>query len=191
MSWDAEAATFDDEPDHGLRAPEVRAAWADLLLPLMPAARSSVVDLGCGTGSLAVLLAEAGHLVRGLDAAPAMLALARDKAARAGVAVSFQEGDAAAPPFPERTADVVLVRHVLWVLPDPDAALARWVAMLKPGGLLVLVEGRWHTGAGLTAAACRELVLGHRDSATVTMLTDPALWGGEISDERFLLVSRS
>jgi hypothetical protein len=31
--WDAAAAAFDDEPDHGLRDPAVRSAWADLLLP--------------------------------------------------------------------------------------------------------------------------------------------------------------
>src|SRR6478672_7644986 len=34
--WDEQAATFDDEPDHGLTAPPIRAAWARLLLPLVP-----------------------------------------------------------------------------------------------------------------------------------------------------------
>ncbi|PPK63132.1 hypothetical protein V5P93_004067 [Actinokineospora auranticolor] len=60
--WDQHAATFDDEADHGLRDPVVRAAWAELLLPLIPTG-SAVADLGCGTGSLSVLLAEAGHRV--------------------------------------------------------------------------------------------------------------------------------
>lgn len=191
MTWDGQAATFDDEPDHGLRSPRVRAAWAGLLLPLMPADPATVVDLGCGTGSLAVLLAQAGHAVRGLDFSPAMLAVARDKAARAGVSVDFREGDAATPPYGPRTADVVLVRHVLWAMPDPAAALSRWVALLRPGGVLVLVEGRWATGAGLAAATCRDLVRAHRAEAAVTMLTDPALWGRHIADERYLLVSRS
>ncbi|MDQ3276431.1 MAG: class I SAM-dependent methyltransferase [Actinomycetota bacterium] len=57
--WDGQSATFDAQPDHGLLDPAVRAAWAQLLLPLMPPAPASVVDLGCGTGSLAVLLAQA------------------------------------------------------------------------------------------------------------------------------------
>lgn len=61
---DAQSATFDAQPDHGLLDPAVRAAWAQLLLPLMPPAPASVVDLGCGTGSLAVLLAQAGYQVR-------------------------------------------------------------------------------------------------------------------------------
>jgi len=65
--WDAEAATFDEQPDHGLRDPQVWAAWSDLLLPLMPPAPSAVVDVGCGTGSLALLLVQAGHVVCGVD----------------------------------------------------------------------------------------------------------------------------
>jgi SAM-dependent methyltransferase len=184
---DAYAATFDDEPDHGLRDPAVRAAWAGLLLPLMPPAPARVADLGCGTGSLSVLLAEAGHHVRGLDLSAAMLAIATRKAE--GLPAEFRQGDAADPPYPEASCDVVLARHVLWALPDPDAALARWVGLLAPGGLLVLVEGHWFTGAGLPSAECEAMVRRHRDHVTVTPLTDPALWGREVDDERYLVVS--
>ena len=185
--WDDHAATFDDEPDHGLRDPAVRAAWAGLLLPLMPQAPARVADLGCGTGSLSVLLAEKGHHVRGLDLSAAMLEVATRKAT--GLPVEFRQGDAADPPYPPGSCDVVLARHVLWALPDPDAALARWVELLAPGGRLVLVEGRWFTGAGLRSAECAALVRRHRADATVTPLTDPALWGKDITDERYLLVS--
>ncbi|MGV9362006.1 hypothetical protein [Amycolatopsis sp. NPDC003731] len=54
----------------------------------------------------------------------------------------------------------------------------------------MLVEGRWSTGAGITAGECQKLVLAHREDATVTRLDDPALWGGPIEDERYVLVSR-
>ncbi|WP_103341762.1 class I SAM-dependent methyltransferase [Amycolatopsis sp. CA-126428] len=187
--WDAEAATFDEQPDHGLRDPVVRAAWAELLLPLLPPAPAGVADLGCGTGSLTLLLAEAGHDVCGVDLSARMLDEARAKTA--GLRVELRQGDAADPPCPDHSCDVVLVRHVLWAMPDPAAAVGRWVRLLKPGGLLLLVEGRWSTGAGLTAAECRELVLAHRQEAAVRQLTDPALWGAEIEDERYLVVSRS
>ena len=46
-----QADGFDDEPDHGLLDPNIRRAWADLILPQLPPAPASVLDVGCGTGS--------------------------------------------------------------------------------------------------------------------------------------------
>jgi ubiquinone/menaquinone biosynthesis C-methylase UbiE len=145
---------------------------------------------GLRTGSLALLLAADGYRVLGLDVSGAMLAVARRKVEAAGPAVEFVQGDASSPPCAEASCDVVLSRHVLWALPDPDAALARWVPLLKPGGRLILIEGRWSTGAGLTSQESRDLVLHHRREATVTPLSRPALWAHPIEDERYLLVSR-
>jgi ubiquinone/menaquinone biosynthesis C-methylase UbiE len=188
--WDDRAATFDDEADHGLQDPAVRTAWTELLLPLMPDPPATILDLGCGTGSLSLLLAAAGHHVRGLDASRQMIALARAKTA--GLPVELTEGDAAEPPYEPASADVVLCRHVLWALEDRDEVMARWVRLLAPGGRLVLVEGYWSTGAGLPATDCRDLVLRHRRTATVRQLADDAaLWGRGVEDERYLLVSQS
>jgi ubiquinone/menaquinone biosynthesis C-methylase UbiE len=158
----------------------------------MPDPPARILDLGCGTGSLAVLLAQAGHEVTGIDASMQMLALARAKAATAGVRLDLGRADAADPPFGPASADVVLCRHVLWSLPDQDAVLANWTRLLRPGGRLVLIEGSWSTGAGLPAADCRELVLRHRTTAVVRQLAaDAALWGGPVEDERYLLVSHA
>lgn len=200
--WDGQAADFDREADHGLLDPGVRRAWAELILPLIPMPGSEVADLGCGTGSLSMLLAEAGHRVRGLDLSARMVDAARAKAAEAAraaeapgarhpAAVEFLQGDASEPPYPAASCDVVLARHVLWALPDPDAALGRWTRLLRGPGTMVLVEGLWGTGAGIPSAVCRELVLRHRRHADVVPLTDPALWGKEISDDRYLILSRS
>lgn len=187
--WDSQADAFDEEADHGLRDPRVRDAWRRLLLAHLPGAPAAVADLGCGTGSLSVLLAAEGYAVTGLDYAPAMIRTARAKARAAGVSARFVLSDAAAPTLPPGSFDVVLARHVLWALPDAGAALAAWLRLLLPGGTLVLVEGRWSTGAGLTAAEAGQSVLRHRADATVTALDDPLLWGGPVSDERYLLVS--
>jgi SAM-dependent methyltransferase len=187
--WDGQAATFDDEPDHGLRDPVVRAAWARTLLPLLPGPPAEVADLGAGTGSLAVLLALNGYRVSGLDIAPAMVAAACAKAEAAAAEASFEVGDAAAPPWPPGTFDVVLCRHVLWALPDPHAAVGAWLRLLVPGGRLLLVEGRWHTGQGLTREQVLALLRDHGRSATVTGLDDPDLWGGPIGDDRYLVLS--
>lgn len=119
---DAQAGTFDAEPDHGLTDATVRGAWARLLLPRVPPA-ASVADLGSGTGILAVLLAAEGHVVSGVDVAPRMVAAAQAKAASAGAAAQFVVGDAAAPPWAPGSFDVVMSRHVLWAMPDPGKAL--------------------------------------------------------------------
>lgn len=184
--WDAEAPTFDDEPDHGLRDPATRAAWRDLLRGVLPAAPARVADLGCGTGTLSLLLAEEGHRVDGVDLSPAMVELAR---AKAGDRCTVVVGDAADPPLARAAYDVVLCRHVLWALPDPAAALHRWVDLLVPGGRLVLVEGSWHTGAGLTADETVALLEAVGRTATVRHLTEATWWGRAVDDERYLVVS--
>src|SRR5437899_3317818 len=115
--WDAAAEAFDDEPDHGLRDPAVRAAWAARLRGWLPGGPADLIDLGCGTGSLALLAAEQGHHVTAVDRSGRMARLAAAKLA--GTTARVLVGDAAEPPVGDARFDVVLVRHVLWTLPDP------------------------------------------------------------------------
>lgn len=186
-AWDAEAESFDDEPDHGLRDPVVREAWRALLRSVLPGAPARVADLGCGTGTLALLLAEEGYAVDGVDFSPEMVRRAVAKAAGT-TGVTFVVADAAEPPLTPATYDVVLCRHVLWALPDPAAALARWRGLLAPGGRIVLVEGSWSTGAGLTADETVALVEGAGLRAELRRLPEAGYWGHEITDERYLVV---
>ena len=191
VDWDAQAASFDDEPDHGLRDPEVRRAWAGRLRAWLPPRPSDVLDLGCGTGSLSLLAAEQGHHVTGVDNSPAMVNLARAKLA--GRDAAFLVGDAAAPPVGQQRFDVVLVRHVLWALPDPGRALRNWRELLRPGGgRLVLVEGVWGTVSpvGLPAEQVTSLLAPLTGQVRVERLSDDALlWGGEVDDERYAVVA--
>ena len=188
--WDDEAETFDEEPDHGLRDPVVRDAWRSLVRSVVPPVPSRIADLGCGTGSLSLLLAEDGHAVDGVDFSPEMV---RRAAAKAGTfpGMTFAVGDAAAPDLPPATYDVVLCRHVLWALPAPADVLARWVDLLVPDGRLVLVEGRWSTGGGLTRRA-RPWRWSRAPGSPPSLrpLSDPAYWGKRIDDERYVVVGR-
>ena len=183
--WDSEAQTFDEAADHGLSDPAVRAAWRDLMRELLPPAPARVADLGCGTGTLALLLTEQGYDVTGLDLSPEMILRARAKVP----GVEFLEADAAAPPLEPTAYDVVLSRHVLWAMPDPAAALARWEDLLTPGGRLVLVEGSWSTGAGLTGAETVALVEALGRTARLRPLPEAGYWGREITDERYAVTS--
>jgi SAM-dependent methyltransferase len=187
--WDAEAEAFDEAADHGLRDPAVRAAWRSLLVPLLPPVPARVADLGCGTGTLSLLLADEGYAVDGVDFSPAMVDRAVAKAGDRSD-VRFVVGDASVPPLDAASYDVVLCRHVLWALPDPAAALRRWIGLLAPGGRLVLVEGRWFNGAGLAAADTVSLVEATGRPAELTLLPEAAYWGRDISDERYLVLSR-
>lgn len=187
--WDAQAATFDDEPDHGLHDPLVREAWQSLLRSLLPPAPARVADLGFGTGTLSLLLATDGYAVDGVDFAPEMV---RRATAKAGTfpGTGFVVGDVADPALTDGAYDVVLCRHVLWALPSPARVLERWTRLLSPTGRLVLVEGSWSTGAGLAAAETVALVEGTGLDAEAHRLDDPAYWGRPISDERYAVVGR-
>ncbi|MEV5816717.1 class I SAM-dependent methyltransferase [Streptomyces mutabilis] len=190
VDWDARAADFDDEPDHGLRDPEVRRAWAARLRSWLPERPGDLLDLGCGTGSLSLLASEQGHRVTGVDLSPAMLGQARAKLA--GRDAVFLTGDAAAPPVGGQRFDAVLVRHVLWALPDPARALRHWRELLRPGGRLVLVEGVWGAVApvGIPAARLTSLLAPLAGRVRVERLSDdPVLWGREVADERYAVVA--
>ncbi|MBT3151799.1 class I SAM-dependent methyltransferase [Streptomyces sp. CHD11] len=188
--WDVRAASFDEQPDHGLRDPEVRAAWAGRLRSWLPGRAGDVLDLGCGTGSLSLLAAEQGHRITGVDRSPAMVALAREKLA--GRDAVFLTGDATAPPVGGERYDAVLVRHVLWALPEPERALRHWRDLLRPGGRLVLIEGVWGTvsPAGIPADRLTALLAPAGGQVRVERLSgDAALWGREVDDERYAVIA--
>jgi SAM-dependent methyltransferase len=188
--WDNAATTFDDEPDHGLRDPVVRNAWTSSLARWLPETSGQVLDIGCGTGSLSLLLAHRGHTVIGVDLSPAMIAQAEAKARAAGAQITFQVMDAAHPQFPPHHFAAIVCRHLLWTLPDPPAVLQRWADLLTPGGRLVLVEGFWNTGAGIQATAVVEAMAASFTNITLEPLSDqPELWGGQVSDERYAITA--
>ena len=105
----------------------------------------AVLDVGCGTGSLAILAARRvgtrGSVV-GVDPSPEMVARATGKARRAGVDATFRTGIAQALPFEDARFDVVTCTLVLHQLPAEalHGAFAEFRRVLKPGGRLLLVD---------------------------------------------------
>lgn len=140
--WNRRAKHFDEDFGHSIGTAAERAAW-DRILDLVLAGRGplEVIDLGCGTGFLALELAQRGHRVTGVDFAPAMIAAARRKAAERGLAVRFEEADAEALAFAPAAFDLAVSRHLLWTLPHPEAAIAEWVRVLRRGGRLAVIDG--------------------------------------------------
>lgn len=189
--WDEEAATFDEGPDHGLRDLSIRTAWRKLLQESLPSSPVQILDMGCGTGSLSILLAELNHKVTGVDLSPTMIARAEIKARDAGYSITFQLGNAADPQLARAQFDVIICRHLLYSLPDPALALKRWATLLSPQGRILLIEGYWHTGGGLHASQSMAALPSFFTDITVKDLTlYPDLWGTKITDERYLLAAR-
>jgi ubiquinone/menaquinone biosynthesis C-methylase UbiE len=151
-----------------------RAIKRDLVRQARITPGADVLDLGCGTGTLALLVMETQPAARvsGLDVDPEILALARGKIAAAGAEVRLVEGSATAPPFPPASFDRVLSTLVLHHLTTAQKreALAAVRRLLRPGGelhvadwgkpqnLLMRVASlgfRWLDGAETTAANLR------------------------------------
>lgn len=202
--WSGQATGFDEEPDHGLTDPIVRAAWARRMAEWIPPEAVKVADLGCGTGSISLMLAEAGLQVVGVDLSPAMLEQAHRKASAANLPVELLLGDAANPGLADGSFDVVVARHLIWALIDPIAALARWSRLLTQEGRLVLIEGHWFDPAKDSATDPAALpwdggVIAAELVAALSPLFDrvehhplsnePALWGRSVTDERYAVVA--
>jgi ubiquinone/menaquinone biosynthesis methyltransferase len=115
-----------------------------LLARLRPLPGERFVDLCCGTGDLALLLAERvrpGGDVVGLDAAAAPLERARERAAcQPWLPVRWQRGDALATGLPEGWADGATMAYGLRNLSDPAAGLRELRRLLRPGGRAAVLD---------------------------------------------------
>ena len=97
-----------------------------------------VLEIGCGTGTTALLLAPLTRRLMATDVSAGMIAIAREKLAAQPIAqLSFAVADADEPAFGQGAYDVALAFNVLHLVSDLDRALARAVQALRPGGLLI------------------------------------------------------
>ena len=121
----------------------------------------SVLDVGCGTGALAIAAKAAvgsGGDVCGVDASPQMVARARRKAEKAGVDVGFETVAVESLPFPDDTFDAVLSSLMLHHLTNEGQrqGVSEIARVLKPGGRFLAVD----IGGG--AKSKRRSLLVHR-----------------------------
>jgi ubiquinone/menaquinone biosynthesis C-methylase UbiE len=103
--------------------------------------RGSVLDVGCGTGEHALLAASLGLPATGVDASPAAIELARQKAARRALEATFVVGDATELELLDTSFDTVVDCGLFHVLADGDRAafLTSLAAVLSPGGRYIML----------------------------------------------------
>jgi SAM-dependent methyltransferase len=108
---------------------------------------SPVLDSGCGTGEHALMLAQRGLQVLGVDVAPTAIGLAREKAAKRGLSVEFEVGNVLALDRLGRTFATVLDSGVFHTFDDPDRPryVASLASVLEPGGVIHLLCFSEHT----------------------------------------------
>lgn len=151
--WSSEAARYD----------EINRAVGEALIAaaeLSPG--EQVLDVGCGAGAIALEAARRvrpGGSVLAIDISPDLVAVARDRAAHAGVDdVEVVGADARTYPYDEGAFDVVISRNGLMFFDDPDAALANLGLALHPRGRIAftapqgLDRNPWIMVAGAAAA---------------------------------------
>ncbi len=97
---------------------------------------TNVLDVGCGTGVVALTAARTGARTTGLDLTPKLLERARENATIMGLEVEWDEGDAEALPYADARFDVVLSQFGHMFAPRPDVAVREMLRVLKPGGTL-------------------------------------------------------
>ncbi len=139
-----------------------------------PGARS-VLDLGCGTGRHASLLAERGYDVTGVDRSPEMLAEARAREVRAGRS-EFVEGDLRSVRLGRQFDVVVSLFHVMsyqTTNADLAAAFATLRAHLAPGGLFIF--DCWYGPAVLNLRPAVRVLRLEDEATAVTRLAEPVL----------------
>jgi len=99
-------------------------------------AGQNVLDVGCGTGVVAIAAARKGARAHGVDLTPELLERARENASIAQAEIDFREGDAEALAFDDATFDVVLSQFGHMFAPRPDVAIREMLRVLKPGGTI-------------------------------------------------------
>jgi ubiquinone/menaquinone biosynthesis C-methylase UbiE len=140
--WNGRAAKFDEEASHGLLNESQAVAWRRLIAEVAGPTQLDVLDIGCGTGFLSLLLAAQRHRVTSVDTALLMLAEARAKTVAQGLETPLIADDVETlESFRDSSFDLAVERHVIWTRSHPQAALETWRRILRPGGRLALIEG--------------------------------------------------
>jgi ubiquinone/menaquinone biosynthesis C-methylase UbiE len=120
------------------------------------ASGSRVLDLGCGTGNAAIEAARRGADVLAIDPAARLVEVCRARAARLGVVVTAEVGDASAIPAPDASFDAIVSVFAVIFAPLPERAVEEMLRVSKPGARIVLTSWSPHGAISRVSASFRK-----------------------------------
>jgi len=187
--WDTQGIIY----DFGYESDEECEYWQNLFKEVIGESKKNILDVGSGTGFIAMNLAALGHSVTGLDFSDGMLRQAEDKMKKRNFKWDTVIGDAEHPDFMDETFDVIICRYLLWTLPNPETAIHEWVRILKPGGTVVIIDGNWNRNSESYAMKinkriwfiCRRIMCGYTGifGHDTRLEKDLPLFGGASADK--------
>ena len=95
------------------------------------------LDIGTGSGYMAMILASLGHETTGIDLCPQMIDAAQELNKRLLLNCNFFVSDAEQIDFPDNTFDIIIARNLTWTLPNVQKAYVEWYRLLKENGILL------------------------------------------------------
>ena len=140
--WDWRSASFGHDAK---KSKDTVGEWKNFLHRFsQDSSGKSVLDLGTGTGDIALYFAEAGFSVTGIDISSEMIKQAKEHACRNGHEITFECGDAENLHFNDNSFDIITMRNLLWTLPSPEKAIGEWKRVLQPEGKIIVSDGYWN-----------------------------------------------
>jgi ubiquinone/menaquinone biosynthesis C-methylase UbiE len=165
--YNALAPTYDEHFAVAHRKAYDDLAW-ELVQPLLPSPPGRIVDVGCGIGRWARRLVDMGHVVVGIEPAPAMAARARERLTSTSFELIEQPMEDAE--LAGQDVDLVLAMGSLQYSEEPEQALRRLALWVRPGGAVaVLVDS-------LVALVLELLGAGQVDEALARLETRQGTW---------------
>ena len=131
-----------------------------------------VLDVGCGTGVVAVTAARLGARVKGADLTPQLLERARENSRLADVEVEWVEADVETMPFADGEFEIVLSQFAHMFAPRPDVAVREMLRVLRPGGTITFSTWPPELLAGRTMA-----IQARYAAPPLPGVAPPILWG--------------
>src|SRR6187455_1649381 len=99
-----------------------------------------VLDVACGSGNVAVIAAQKGADVTGIDIADNLIEAAKKRAEAAGLNIKFEVGDAEALPYDDNSFDVVMTMFGAMFAPRPEVVASELIRVCKPGGTIAMAN---------------------------------------------------